>query len=297
MASRTKKWEGIVTKGELPVRKNPSSKAGEHRFSPAYKGDAVWVCDTAKGWYYINIAGKYGYVSPKWVKYKSTAPDRPKVSKKVKWIGKTTQRVTLRTGASAKATKAAVLAKDTIVSVCDTANGYWYVKAGGKYGYISARYVTYTAAAGDASAKAAEFLAAVKATQEYARKHSYIWADSRSTVPASDGKISCDRLVARALWDLGYTDQIKGGIALGRDFEGYLIKHGFKRSTSMAAAKAGSVLVVMNPSGSSRHVFVIASRSGDRYTRYDCGSTEWIRSKQPLAGLWMSRLIAVYNIA
>ena len=298
MVTRTNKWEGVVTRATLPIRKNPNAKAGTHSYSPAYKGDTVWVCDTAKGWYYINIGGKYGYVSSKWIKYKASAPEKRKPSKTVRWIGKTTKRVTLRTVPRGKTgTIAAYVPRGTVVSVCDTVDGFWYVKCGLQYGYISARYVTYTAAAGDVSAKVAEFLAAVKATQEYARKRNYIWADSRSKVPASDGKISCDRLVARALWDLGYTDQIKGGIALGRDFEGYLMKHGFKRSTSMDAVKAGSVLVVMNPSGSSRHVFVVASRKGDTFTRYDCGSTEWIRSRQPLQGLWMSRLIAVYNIS
>ena len=144
--------------------------------------------------------------------------------------------------------------------------------------------------------KAETFLASVKAVQEYARAHNYIYGDSQSNVPCADGKISCDRLVARALWDMGYHDQCKGGIALGRNFEAYLMQHGFKRSINMADAKAGSVLVVMNPSKSSRHVFVIASRSRDSFTRYDCGSTDWIRSKQPLQGLWMAYVIGIYNL-
>ena len=289
--NRTPKWEGIVKKATLPIRINPRSTAKEHSFSPAHKGDKVRVCDTSRGWYYVEWEGHYGYVSSKWVTFSSTAGAKP--TKTVKWIGNANQACRIRKAPNTKAETVTRASAGTIVTVGDTIDGWWYVSCNGKSGYISARYVTYLAAAGD---KAATFLAAVKATQEYARKHSYIWADSRSTVPASDGKISCDRLVARALWDLGYTDQIKGGIALGRDFEGYMVKHGFKRSTSMKDAKPGSVFVVMNPSGSSRHVFVIASRSGDKYTRYDCGSTEWIRSKQPLQGLWMSRLIAIYNI-
>lgn len=293
--NKTAKWVGVVTRATLPVRKNPNSKSMTHSYSPLIKGDTVRVCDTSKGWYYIETDGKYGYVNAKYIKF-SESVKSAKPSKTVKWIGKTSQSVTLRTSPTAKASKVATLGTMSVVRVCDTINGYWYVWWRGKRGYISARYVTFLRSTTAKTVKVDEFLASVKATQEYARTHNYYWADSQSNVPCADGKISCDRLVARALWDMGYTDQIRGGIALGRDFEGYLVKHGFKRSTSMKDAKPGSVFVVMNPSGSSRHVFVIASRSGDRYTRYDCGSTEWIRSKQPLQGLWMSRLIGAYNL-
>lgn len=287
--NKTPKWEGIVTKLSLPVRINPNAKAKEHSFSPISMGVSVEVCDTAKGWLYISVGGKYGYVSARWIKFASSHFAKP--SKTARWTGKTTQSVRMRKQASKKASFV-TLRKGTVITVCDTIDGYWFVKYQGSYGYVSSKYVTCIGKAG----KAETFLASVKAVQEYARAHKYIYADSQSTVPTADHKISCDRLVAKALWDLGYHDQVKGGIALGRGFEEYLMKHGFKRSTSMKDAKAGSVMVVMNPSGSSRHVFVIASKVGENYTRYDCGSLEWIRSKQPLAGLWMSRLIALYNI-
>lgn len=283
------KWRGVVTKTALPVRINPNSKAREHSFSPVGKGVTVEVCDTAKGWLYISVGGKYGYVSAKWVKFAEACPDAA-ISKTPKWVGKTTRAAALRT---LKGTKRATLPKGAILTICDTFNGKWYVKAPAGFGYVTAAYISYIGAAKD---KAAVFLAAVKAVQERARKQGCIWADSQSVPPCADKKISCDRLVARALWDLGYTDQIKGGIALGRNFESYLTAHGFKRSTSADDIKAGSVCVVINPAKTSRHVFVVASRSGDKFTRYDCGSTEWIRSKQPLSGLWMSQLLAAYNL-
>lgn len=287
--NKSVKWTGAVTKAALPVRVNPSAKSREHSFSPISKGVTVQVCDTSRGWLYISVGGKYGYVSAKWIKFTASCPDA-KISKTAKWIGRASRAIALRT---LKGTKTATIPKGAVMTVCDTVDGKWYVKYGTKYGYVSVKYVNYV---GKAGSKQDVFLEAVKAVQEYARAHKYIYADSQSTVPTADHKISCDRLVAKALWDLGYHDQVKGGIALGRGFEEYLMKHGFKRSTSMKDAKPGSVFVVMNPSGSSRHVFVIASKVGENYTRYDCGSLEWIRSKQPLAGLWMSRLIALYNI-
>lgn len=284
------KWEGIVTKLSLPVRTNPNAKSKEHSFSPISMGVSVEVCDTAKGWLYISVGGKYGYVSARWIKFANSHFVKP--SKTARWTGKTTQSVRMRKQAS-KAASFVTLKKGAVITICDTIDGYWYIKYQGSYGYVSSKYVTYIGKAG----KADTFLASVKAVQEYARLHGYVYGDSQAANPTTDKKISCDRLVSKALYDMGFTNQVKGGAALGRNFEDFLLKCGFKRSTSMSAIKRGSVCVVMNPSGSSRHVFVVASRNGDKFTRYDCGSLEWIRSKQPLQGLWMSRLIAVYNLA
>lgn len=94
--NKSAKWVGVVTRATLPVRKNPNAKAGTHSYSPLIKGDTVRVCDTAKGWYYIETDGKYGYVNSKYVRF-SESVKSAKPSKTVKWIGKTSQSVTLRT--------------------------------------------------------------------------------------------------------------------------------------------------------------------------------------------------------
>lgn len=298
MASKTVKWEGVVTKASLPIRKSPDAKAGTHSFSPVKKDTKVQVCDTAKGWYYICVNGKYGYVSSSYIKFIAPAPKKVKPSKAVKWVGKTSQRINLRPVTSAKDKLKAVmpLPKGTYVSVSDTIDGMYYICYKDKYGYVPARYISFVAKATTATAKSVTFLAAVKATQEYARANKYTYGDSQSVIPTADKKISCDRLAAKALWDMGYTDQPKGGIAFRIDIDKWLTSHGFKKSTAMSAIKAGSIVIVMNPTKTSRHLFVVASKKGNSYTRYDCGSQEWIRSKQPISGLHMSTLIAVYNI-
>lgn len=285
-----KKWTGYVSREELPLRKKPDDKSGI--IMSLGKGVKVDVCDTRSGWLYVDVNGTFGYVSARYIKYSEAK--RPTPSSVVRWIGKTTQAVRGRDWASRYGT-GAVIKKGTAVKVCDTLNGFYYVQVvGGGHCFVDQAYVRYVSEPG--KDKAEEFLAAVKNVQEHARKNGYRYGDSRTAVPTADKLISCDRLVAKALYDLGYTDQVRGGIALGRGFEDYLTAHGFTRSTSLSAAKAGSVIVCVNPSGSSRHVFVIAAKKGDSYTRYDCGCDEWIKAKQPLAGLWMSRLIAVYNI-
>ena len=286
--NKTTKWTGVANRDPLPLRKLPDAKSDQILAIP--KGTKISVCDTVSGWLYAKVDDKYGYVSTKYVKY--SAPSRT-ISKTVKWVGKTTEAVTARSWAATYAPKSYSLSKGARVQVCDTVDGYYYVKVNDTYGYVPHGKVNYVSE--PISAKT--FLASVKKTQEYARTHGYIYADSQSKIPTADKKISCDRLVAKSLWDLGFTDQPKGGIAFRMDIDKWFTSHGFKKSTSLSAAKAGSILIVMNPSGSSRHMFVVASRNGDCFTRYDCGCLDWIRSKQPLQGLWMSRLIAVYNIA
>lgn len=281
--NKTVKWNGVNVKGSLPLRTKPDETAKIIR--EIQKGEAVTVRDTVKGWHYTGE----GYVSAKYVKseYKHQA-----VSVRTKWIGKTSQAAAVRLWVWEKAPQIGTIEKGETVKVLDTLEGYYLVSHKGNKGFVPQAIVKYVSE----SITARSFLQAVKATQEYARAHRYIWADSQSKVPASDGKISCDRLVSRALYDLGFTDQVKGGAALGRGFEDFLLKCGFKKSVKLADAKPGSVLVVINPSGSSRHVFVIAEAKNGKYKRYDCGSTAWIRCKQPLDGLWMSQLLGVYNL-
>ncbi len=281
--NKTIKWTGINAKASLPLRSKPDASARVIREIP--EGAEVTVRDTVKGWLYTGD----GYVSAKHVKskYKHQA-----MSIRTKWIGKTNQAVALRLWVWDSAPQLGTIAKGETVKVLDTLEGYYLVSHKGAKGFVPQGAVKYVMD----SITPATFLKQVKATQEYARVHKYVYGDSQATNPTKDGKISCDRLVSKALYDLGYTDQVKGGAALGRGFEDFLLRCGFKKSTKLSDAKAGSVLVVVNPSGKSRHVFVIASAKNGKYKRYDCGSDVWIRCKQPLDGLWMSQLLGVYNL-
>ena len=283
--NKSVKWVGVNTRDPLPLRAKPDSKAAQ--LAAIAKGAKVNVCDTSKGWYYVKHEGVYGYVSASYVDFSHTT-----FSKTIKWTGKTIGACYMRTWAHPSAEAVCSVPKGSTVSVMDTRDGFYYAQYSGKVGFIPQGKVKYTAD----KITPASFLASVKKVQEMARAKGWIYADSQSKVPCADGKISCDRLAARALWDLGITDQPKGGIAFRDDIEGWYKKHGFKRSTSMSDIKAGSVCIVMNPAGTSRHLFVVASKTGDHYTRYDCGCNDWIRSKQPLPGLHMSRLIAVFNL-
>ena len=89
----------------------------------------------------------------------------------------------------------------------------------------------------------AQFIAACEGVTIQAREGNYHYGDSDATPPTTDGFISCDRLVAKALWDLGYTDQTPGGFANGHeDMFPYLLDHGFVQSFDIADVGYGSIV-------------------------------------------------------
>lgn len=129
------------------------------------------------------------------------------------------------------------------------------------------------------------FLSAVRAVYEMAHNGGYKYGDSHGVPPCSDGIISCDRLVARALWNLGYQDQPKGGITV-LNMENYLLAKGLKKITDPNALNAGDI-VLMKQRGTVSptadwHTFVLTMfASQANISKYDMGSQERIKSYQP----------------
>ena len=114
--------------------------------------------------------------------------------------------------------------------------------------------------------------------------------------------ISCDRLPAKALWMIGYTDQPQGGIVIGT-MTNYLKEHGFQVSTSKSAIKRGSIVLVGGSNGPT-HTFVMASYDPktEKGLRYDAGSNRRIAQQQPTMepvlypGSANGKLYAVFNL-
>lgn len=192
------------------------------------------------------------------------------------------------------------LAHGNEVDVCSyllDKNGkmWYYIRIAGKiYGFVSAKYITI-----DKIDKVEKFLNACKNVCDTARKGNYKYGNSRAVPPTADKIISCDRMIAKAMWDLGYTDQPKGGITCGNADE-YLKKWGLKRSTKLSDAKRGSIMLVKhNGKNYTSHMFVFASDfKNGKGDRYDCGSQNYINSVQPIknVGYWYrTDSVIVYN--
>lgn len=147
------------------------------------------------------------------------------------------------------------------------------------------------------------FLAAVKSVAVTARKNGWTYGDSHATPPCSDKIISCDRLEARALYDLGYTDQRQGGETCGT-FPTWLPAHGWKKVTKKSEIKPGAIVAVKAKTQSHiNHVFTVVSYDAktDRCTKYDTGSNERIKTVQPFKNValveWPEReFVCAWNV-
>lgn len=81
-----------------------------------------------------------------------------------------------------------------------------------------------------------------------ARKENWSYGDSHGWPPCSDHIISCDRHPARALYDMGYTDQPRipgstSGITVN-NVNTYLPKYGFVKITNPKDIKKGAIVCV-----------------------------------------------------
>ncbi|MFE4708200.1 SH3 domain-containing protein [Peribacillus simplex] len=138
----TTKYVNVIT-GLLNMRK--SGIDGASIVAKLTRGTQVTVYSESKGWAKIKANGKEGYVSTKYLS--ATKPGT--VTKAAATVKTTTKYVNVSTGSlnmrkSGKATASviAILSKGTKVTVYSEANGWAKIKANGKDGYVSAKYLS-----------------------------------------------------------------------------------------------------------------------------------------------------------
>lgn len=216
------------------------------------------------------------------------------------------------------------LTEGTAVGVCDTVkadNGddWYYILYNDKHGFVSAKYISKTKHTEEAPApttstapkvkdttfsttklkrmsSAKVMTATVKDVADTARKSGWTYGDSHSQIPCDDSKISCDRLEARALYQMGFRDQRTGGETCGT-LDAYLTSNGWTKVMSKSDVKAGSIVAVRKTSHNYiDHVFYVASynKTKDTCTKYDTGSNERIKTVQPFKNVplveWSDRV-------
>jgi peptidoglycan hydrolase-like protein with peptidoglycan-binding domain len=149
-----------------------------------------------------------------------------------------------------------------------------------------------------------QFLNSLKDVTAIAKVHGYTYGDSKSIPPTVDKYISCDRMVAKALYDMsddyGFRDMTAGGWT-GNGEEAYLLSHGFRKVTDVSKLQAGDIVAV-GTNGTDEHTFVINSydASSKLISKYDEGDQWRIDSVQPFTNVkvieWAGRSIyAVYR--
>ncbi|WP_455542376.1 SH3 domain-containing protein [Intestinibacter sp.] len=130
-------YEGVTT---ASVNLRRSATSSSTKIMTIKKGTVVEVEEKASnGWYRVEYRDREGYVSPKYLNVYDS--EYQKIDKK----GTTTQKITLRAGATTLSSKRTVLAKGTKVEVeAKTSNGWYKVEYRGMEGYIQAKYIKFT---------------------------------------------------------------------------------------------------------------------------------------------------------
>lgn len=246
-----------------------------------------------------------------------TPKEETKLNETVKWSGYVTAdllNVRKWAGTENELCSFSPLDYQTKVGVCDEikdSNGskWYYINYNDKHGFVSANYVSKDkpkdktddgSTVTDAQSK---FLAEVKNVCDLARKEGWKYGDSRAVPPCSDKTISCDRMVARALYNLGFTDQRTGG-EVCTSLPSWLSTHGWVGVTSQDAIKPGAIVAVRLKSHSYiDHVFVVSAYNTKTgiCSKYDCGSQERINTVQPFKSVklmeWSNRVfVAAWNV-
>ena len=149
-------------------------------------------------------------------------------------------------------------------------------------------YIAY----GDEEMTPTKLIQATGAVYQMAHNERFDYGDSHALPPCADRLISCDRLIARALWNLGFTNQPKGGITV-LNMESYLLKWGFEKISNEASVKAGDIVLMKqigtNGPTAAWHVFLVTAvtKSGSVMTvnKYDLGAQWRIDSAQPFVNV------------
>ncbi|MCK2003770.1 SH3 domain-containing protein [[Brevibacterium] frigoritolerans] len=138
----TTKYVNVST-GSLNMRK--SGKATASIVAILSKGTKVTVYSESNGWAKIKANGKDGYVNTKYLsasKPGSGATAATPVKTTTKYVNVSTGSLNMRKSGKATASIVAILSKGTKVTVYSESNGWAKVKANGKDGYVSTKYLS-----------------------------------------------------------------------------------------------------------------------------------------------------------
>ena len=139
---------GYISAQDVNFRTGPSTSYSS--IKKLARGTELTAYALQNGWYYVNIAGIYGYVSAQYVKLEeveinpspSPSPSPTPVQPTILGTGYiSAQDVNFRTGPSTSYSSMKKLARGTELTAYSLQNGWYYVNIEGMYGYVSAQYV------------------------------------------------------------------------------------------------------------------------------------------------------------
>ncbi|MES1041134.1 SH3 domain-containing protein [Peribacillus simplex] len=138
----TTKYVNVST-GSLNMRKSGSDSAG--LVAKLTRGTQVTVYSESKGWAKIKANGKDGYVSTKYLsatKPGTVTKAEATVKTTTKYVNVSNGSLNMRKSGKSTASIVAILSKGTKVTVYSESNGWAKIKANGKDGYVSTKYLS-----------------------------------------------------------------------------------------------------------------------------------------------------------
>lgn len=132
-----------------------------------------------------------------------------------------------------------------------------------------------------------QLIQAVQNVYQMSHNNHFRYGSSGTLPPCNDGIISCDRLVSRALWDLGWTNQQNGGETV-LTFPRWLPQNGFQEIYQQDQLQGGDIILfyhVDSPTVPTPawHAFFLTSYNPANRTccKFDAGSDVRINAIQP----------------
>ena len=137
------------------------------------------------------------------------------------------------------------------------------------------------------SASAEEFLNAAQEVTTYIKQNDFHYGDAQHMPPMANGAtnsdgskyISCDRLVAWALYKIGFKDQPQNGLVVSQIYD-YCTNKGWEKITNSSEVQAGDIVLTGSSETDLVHTFICAGQN----KRYDCGSDQRIRLEGQYSG-------------
>ncbi|KQU26274.1 hypothetical protein ASG65_14635 [Bacillus sp. Leaf13] len=134
-----------VSSGSLNMRKSASENAGV--VAKLMKGTQVTVYSESNGWAKIKADGKEGYVSTKYLSTTKTVTvttATTAVKTTTKYVNVSSGTLNMRKSGTDSASIVAKLTRGTQVTVYSESRGWAKIKANGKEGYVSTKYLSTT---------------------------------------------------------------------------------------------------------------------------------------------------------
>ena len=133
----------VKTNGSnLNVRKNATTNSGI--LGTLSNGAQVEIVETLSGWYKIKYGNNYGYVSSSYISMTQSSGNNSAVANQTAYIKTNGSSLNVRKSASTSSTILGSLSNGSQINIVETLSGWYKIKYGSGYGYVSSSYVTFT---------------------------------------------------------------------------------------------------------------------------------------------------------